>query len=101
MKETDIHMQDAIDNLLGQMTLQEKVSLLAGANMWETVPVARLGIPAMKVTDGPNGARGSGRDMNTITSAAFPVGIALASTWHTELVERIGQAQCLPETPLR
>src|SRR5579883_1055344 len=92
MKGTDTHMHDTIDHLLGQMTLQEKVSLLAGANMWETVPIARLGIPAMKVTDGPNGARGSGRDMNTITSAAFPVGIALASTWNTELVERIGRA---------
>lgn len=85
-------MYDTIDNLLGQMTLQEKVSLLAGANMWETVPVERLGIPSMKVTDGPNGARGSGRDMNTITSAAFPVGIALACTWNPEMVGRIGQA---------
>lgn len=92
VKGPDRYMQDTIDNLLAQMTLQEKVSLLAGANMWETVPIARLGIPAMKVTDGPNGARGSGRDMNTITSAAFPVGIALACTWNTELVGRIGQA---------
>ncbi len=85
-------MQDAIDNLVEKMTLQEKVALLAGANTWETVPVERLGIPSLKVTDGPNGVRGSGRDMNNVTSAAFPVEISLAATWNPELVERIGQA---------
>ncbi len=33
-----------LEDLLGQMTLQEKVALLAGTNMWYTVPVERLGI---------------------------------------------------------
>lgn len=85
-------MGEFIDNLLGQMTLQEKVALLAGADMWHTVPIERLGIPSLKMTDGPNGARGSGRSANSLTSACFPVGIALAATWNTELVEHIGQA---------
>ncbi len=46
-----------VENLLGQMTLQEKVAMLAGTNDWYTVPVERLGIPSLKTTDGPNGAR--------------------------------------------
>jgi beta-glucosidase len=85
-------MHDAIDHLVNSMTLEEKVSLLAGASAWETVPIERLGIPSLKVTDGPNGVRGSSRDMNDVTSAAFPVEICLAATWNPELVERIGQA---------
>src|SRR5512135_472703 len=85
-------MHDAIDHLVNSMALEEKVSLLAGASAWETVPIERLGIPSLKVTDGPNGVRGSSRDMNDVTSAAFPVEICLAATWNPELVERIGQA---------
>ena len=80
-----------IDELLLKLTLEEKVSLLAGADMWTTVPIERLGIPALKVSDGPNGARGGGF-AGGVTSACFPVGTALASTWNTALVERVGQA---------
>src|SRR6266536_657671 len=49
-----------VEELPGQMTLQEKVALLAGTHDWYTVPVERLGIPSLKMTDGPNGARGAG-----------------------------------------
>src|SRR5262245_11315771 len=81
-----------IDALLEALTLAEKISLLAGASFWTTPPVERLGIPAIKVSDGPNGARGGGSFAGGITSACFPVGISLASTWNTALVEQIGQA---------
>lgn len=85
-------MKEKIEELLGLMTIEEKVSLLAGSAMWYTTPVERLGIPAIKVTDGPNGARGGGSFAGGLTSACFPVSIALAATWNTELVERVGQA---------
>ncbi len=85
-------MNDRIRTLLEDMTLEEKVSLLAGADTWTTVPIERLGIPAIKVTDGPNGARGAGDITGGVPAACFPVGIALASTWNTGLVERVGRA---------
>jgi beta-glucosidase len=85
-------MKERIEELLGLMTIEEKVAMLAGSAMWYTTPVERLGIPAIKVTDGPNGARGGGSFAGGLTSACFPVGIALAATWNTELVERVGQA---------
>lgn len=81
-----------IDTLIDSMTLEEKVSLLAGASMWYTVPVERLGIPAIKVTDGPNGARGDGLFATGVPAACFPVGIALAATWNTDLIEKVGVA---------
>jgi beta-glucosidase len=84
-------MQDEREKLPGQMTLQEKVAMLAGSDMWHTAPVARLGIPALKMSDGPNGARGESFGNGT-RAACFPAGITLASTWNTALVEQIGRA---------
>ena len=51
-------MSDSIKSLMEKLTREEKVSLVAGHDMWTTVAIPRLGIPALKVTDGPNGARG-------------------------------------------
>lgn len=84
-------METKFDDLIQQMTLDEKISLLAGRDMWHTVPIERLGIPAIRVTDGPNGVRGVGGNYAP-TSACFPCGSALGATWNTELVNRIGQA---------
>jgi beta-glucosidase len=81
-----------IEALLEQLTLEEQAALLAGASTWTTAPVERLGIPAIKVSDGPNGARGGGALIGGVPAACFPVGIALAATWNTALVEQVGQA---------
>ena len=78
-----------IDELLGQMTIEEKISMLAGADLWHSVAIPRLGIPQFRVTDGPNGARGSWGNMGP-SSVATPVGIALGATWNPELVEKVG-----------
>lgn len=78
-----------IDDLLKKMTLEEKISMLAGADLWHSVAVERLGIPQFKVTDGPNGARGAWGGMST-PSVATPVGIALGATWNPDLVEKVG-----------
>jgi beta-glucosidase len=80
-----------IEELLDAMTLEEQVSLLSGADFWTTVPIPRLGVPAIKVTDGPNGARG-GIFMDGPTTACFPVGIAPAATWNPALIEQTGVA---------
>ncbi|MCB8984111.1 MAG: glycoside hydrolase family 3 C-terminal domain-containing protein [Ardenticatenaceae bacterium] len=84
-------MEEKIEAIMQQLTLAEKVALLAGADMWHTVTIDRVGIPAMKVSDGPNGVRGV--DDNTgPSSACFPVGTALGATWNPALVEQVGQA---------
>ena len=80
-----------IDDLIKQMTPEEKISMLAGADLWHTVSIARLGIPSITVTDGPNGARGSQGNMGP-SSALFPVGMALGATWNPALVEKVGAA---------
>ncbi|PLB53260.1 glycoside hydrolase [Aspergillus steynii IBT 23096] len=78
-----------IDHLLNALTLEEKVSLLAGQNMWETAAIDRLNIPALRMTDGPAGARGSKWNYGSPTTF-IPCGISLAATWDLDMIERIG-----------
>ncbi|MBP8003099.1 MAG: glycoside hydrolase family 3 C-terminal domain-containing protein [Chloroflexi bacterium] len=82
-------MEEQINALLAQMTLAEKVSLLAGVDTWRTVPIDRLNIPSIQVTDGPNGARGEDDNIG-LTSISFPVGSAMGSTWNPDLIEQVG-----------
>ena len=84
--------ESKIEALVDAMTVEEQVSLLAGKDFWTTVPIQRLSIPSIKVSDGPNGARGGGAVVGGISAAAFPVGIALAATWNVDLVGEIGAA---------
>ena len=62
----------------------EKADLLSG-NTFETRPNDRLGIPAIRMADGPMGVR-------WYTATAFPASVALAATWDTELVRQVGRA---------
>lgn len=78
-----------IEKLLAEMTLEEKVAMVSGIDMWRTVPNERLGIPEFKMTDGPNGARGNA--VSGKTAVSMPVGTALASTWNVDLIEKVGQ----------
>ncbi|HWQ06995.1 MAG TPA: glycoside hydrolase family 3 C-terminal domain-containing protein, partial [Feifaniaceae bacterium] len=87
--------------LLERMTLEEKASLLSGANFWNTKPVSRLGIPSILLTDGPHGLRKQGGKADhlglnkSIPATCFPTASALANSWDVELLERIGA--CLGE----
>ncbi len=78
-----------IDALLDQMTTEEMVGLLGGSDIWHTTPVERLGVPRLRVTDGPAGARGTSFT-NGPASVNVPCGTALAATWNPTLVEEIG-----------
>ncbi|MFL5762257.1 MAG: beta-glucosidase H [Thermomicrobiales bacterium] len=85
--------EERISALLRAMTLAEKVTMLSGATLWLTSSIERLGLPTLKVSDGPNGVRGEGAFTGaSVTSACFPAAVCLASTWDTELIAQIGVA---------
>ena len=84
-------MSDWVAETLARMTLDEKISLLAGCNRWETVPIERIGLPSLKLTDGPNGARGADANHGP-TSTSFPVGAAMGATFDPDLIEEVGRA---------
>lgn len=72
------------------MTIEEKAHFLAGDDMWHTAPIERLGIPALKVTDGPNGARGDGLMGTGTPTACIPSGASLGASWDVDLTEELG-----------
>jgi beta-glucosidase len=81
--------------LVAQLDTDEKSTLLAGADLFSTAAVERLGIPSVRLTDGANGARGpvlpgASDEGEPSTSTCVPCGAALGATWDPALVERIG-----------
>lgn len=89
---------DNIDEIIAAMTLEEKASLLVGTSSDNLVPglaggtraIPRLGIPQTVFSDGPAGVRfDHERDPRKTVATGFPVGTLLASSWDTDLVERM------------
>ncbi|KAI1114962.1 glycosyl hydrolase family 3 N terminal domain-containing protein [Nemania sp. NC0429] len=75
---------------LASLVLEEKVSLLTAADFWRTKAIPDKRIPAIKTSDGPNGARG-GIFVGGTKAALFPCGISLAATWNKDLLYQVGQ----------
>jgi len=87
----DAVLEARVAELCAELSREEKVALLAGSDLWHVPGVPRLGIPALKVTDGPSGARGESFGEGP-TSACFPCGSALAATFAPELALAVGAA---------
>lgn len=86
--------RDRADSLLAKMTLDEKIALVHGngfrfgVGYAGQVPAnARLGIPDLYLTDGPNGV---GNGSKGVT--AFPAAVNTAATWDADLVRQYGEA---------
>ncbi|KAK6203611.1 beta-glucosidase [Scheffersomyces amazonensis] len=79
-----------IEKLIEELTIEEKLSLLAGKDFWHTVPIERLDIPSIRVSDGPNGIRGT-KFFNSVPSNCFPCGTGLAATFNKDLLVEVGQ----------
>ncbi|MDX1648976.1 MAG: glycoside hydrolase family 3 N-terminal domain-containing protein, partial [Myxococcota bacterium] len=86
----DADLEQHVEDLLAEMTLEEKAALTAGSDAWHGVAIPRLGIHRLKVTDGPTGARGEA--FGGVTAACFPNGSALAATFDPDRIERVGEA---------
>jgi beta-glucosidase len=100
-KNPSAPVDQRVQDLLGRMTLQEKVANLSGADWMQSVPNERLGIPSIKMADGPLGIRSwAGPSAETkkqgakiqVTTTAFPAGIAMGATWDIDLLQSDGQA---------
>lgn len=90
--------KEALQELIQQMTLEEKASLCSGADFWHTEAIERLDIPASMVSDGPHGLRKQDEKadhlgMNeSIKAVCFPAGCGAAATFNRELIGEMGAA---------
>jgi len=68
--------------------------MIAGIDSWHTRDIERLGIPSIKVTDGPHGARtiADNDPQKTLPATCFPTAVSWGATWNPELVQQVGQA---------
>ena len=87
-----------VDELVAELTREEKVLLLEGVDSWRTNAVERLGIRSLFLTDGPHGVRrvaessGAFSLTRSAPSSAFPTSATVANTWDPELAYRMGGA---------
>lgn len=87
-----------IEEIISEMTLEEKASLCSGLDFWHTKPVERLNIPAIKVSDGPHGLRCQDESQDhlgindSVPATCFPSGATLACSWDRDLIEKVGVA---------
>ena len=89
------------EDIVKQMTLEEKCFLLSGKDFWQTRSVERLGIHNMVLSDGPHGVRrqaGAGDQLGlnpSLPATCFPTAATIANSWDPKLGEEIGE--CLGE----
>jgi len=87
----DASTEKKIDGLINKMTLKEKIAMIHGASSFTNAGVPRLGIPALMMSDGPQGVRPEqGKNWvaptNVLDSGTYlPVGVCLASTWNPKM----------------
>lgn len=84
--------------IVARMTLEEKVAFCSGASWWMTKEFPHLGIPAIRMTDGPHGLRNLVAKNDTFDAeksypaTCFPTASLTACSWDRSLLREMGQA---------
>ncbi|MEN1990527.1 glycoside hydrolase family 3 C-terminal domain-containing protein [Paenibacillus hubeiensis] len=88
----------SLDQIIQEMTIEEKAALMAGVDFWKTNPIPRLSIPSIYMTDGPCGLRKQGDQADHLglnkseETTSFPTGATIAASWNPENVRKMGAA---------
>lgn len=87
-----------IEQILENITLEEKIALCSGADFWHTKEMDQYGVPAMMMSDGPHGLRrqSESSDMlginESVPATSFPTAVLSACSWDRELLRKEGEA---------
>lgn len=85
-KDPKASVEERVNDLLSKMTLEEKIDYIGGYHAFYIRSIDRLGLPEIKMSDGPVGTRNDGK------TTAYPASILSAATWDTALVNQLGMA---------
>ncbi|KAE9409914.1 hypothetical protein BT96DRAFT_871714 [Gymnopus androsaceus JB14] len=80
-----------VEETLSKLSVIQKIKLLTGLGWWHTEPIEEYGIPSMRMSDGPNGVRGT-RFFNGVPSSCFPSSTGLGASFDIDLAYKIGVA---------
>ena len=87
-----------VQEIMQQMTLEEKAAFCSGHDFWHTKAVERLGVPSVMMCDGPHGLRkqeGEGDHLGinkSIETVCYPTAAALASSFDRDVMRKLGEA---------
>lgn len=95
-----------VEDILKELTVEEKASLCQGASFWMTKEIKEKGVPEIMVTDGPHGLRKQTGETDhlgvnkSVPATCFPSSAAVCNSWDTDLMKELGEAlgeECLKE----
>ncbi len=84
--------------ILKKLTLEEKIALCSGKNMWQTKSIDRFGIASIFMCDGPHGLRkqeniGDMLGINaSVPATCFPAEVSVAASWNPSLIKEVAKA---------
>ena len=85
-------------DMIKKLTLEQKCALLSGKNTWQTQTYSKQGVPAIWLSDGPNGLRkqaGAADHLGlnpSVPATCFPTAATMANSWDPALGEEVGRA---------
>lgn len=91
-------IEKRIREIIGEMTLEDKIKLCSGASFWASEQMEQYGIPSFFMSDGPHGLRTQKGESdhlginNSEQSTCFPAACASGSSWNPDLLRRMGEA---------
>ena len=98
LNKNNFELRKEAKELMHRMTLDEKIGMIHGAELFRTAPVERLGIPALTMSDGPMGVRQEFEPANWKSVGNhddyvtyLPCNSALAATWNRKLARLTGE----------
>lgn len=91
-------MTDKIENIISELTTEEKAKFCIGVDFWHLYSCEKLGVPQVMVSDGPHGLRKQDEKADnlgvnkSITAVCFPAACATAASFDEDLLETMGEA---------
>ncbi|KAF5643018.1 beta-glucosidase K [Fusarium tjaetaba] len=90
MTHDDVPNGFDVEHVIQNASVSDKISLLSGRDFWHSNPLPAFNVLSVRVSDGPNGVRGT-KFIDGVPAACLPCGTGLAATWDEDLLYKAGE----------